>query len=249
MPWQLPNDDEALLRLAKDYPYEAPDGCYIFRDGVVELPRQGLPPEAYQGRTPIIAHGSNRSPAQLARKFGDKAEIPVSRALLHDYDVVYSAHMTRYGAIAANLQHLPGVRAWLWVTWLTDGQLARMHETELGGEIYHYGRLSGIRLALQSGPAPETSSAGVYLSRYGCLAVEGAPIGLAAVSAQGRRHASLAQEAVLALVRDRHRPGRTVEDMVLAKVRDPGRRKALIAEMRTQAIAPEAPHFEVLLAP
>lgn len=249
MPWQLPEDDESLLRLAKGYPYEAPAGCYLYRNGAVDEAPRPLRPEAYAGRTAVIAHGSNRSPAQLARKFGSSAEIPVSRALLHDYDVVYSAHMTRYGAIAANLQHLPGVRAWLWITWLTEGQLARMHETELGGEIYHYGRLSGVRLELRSGPSAEIASAGVYLSRYGCLALDGAPIGLAAVAAEGRRHASLPQEAALALVRDRHRPDRTVEEMVLAKVRDPARRQALIAEMRAQAIAPEAPHFEVLLSP
>lgn len=249
MPWQLPDDDASLLRLAKGYPYLAPDRCYLFRNGTVDPSSPALGPEAFRERVPVIAHGSNRAPEQLARKFGASAEIPVSRALLHDYDVVYSAHMTRYGAIAANLHHLPGVKAWLWITWLTEQQLARMHETELGGEIYRYGRLEGIRLALESGPAAEIDSAGVYLSSYGCLALDGAPIGLSAVQAEGRRHKSLPQDAALTLVRDRHRPGRTVEEMVLAKVRDPARRLALIAELRAEALPPVSPHFQVLLSP
>ena len=247
MPWRLPEDDASLLRLAKGYPYEAPGRCYLFRNGIVDPSPQFLRPEVFQERVPVIAHGSNRAPEQLARKFGADAEIPVSRALLHDYDVVYSAHMTRYGAIAANLQHLPGVSAWVWITWLTKSQLARMHETELGSEIYRYGRLAGVRLDLESGPTAEIACAGVYLSSYGCLALDGAPIALAAVSAEGRRHNSLSQEDVLALVRDRHRPGRALEEMVLAKVRDPVRRMTLIAELRGEALAPVSPHFEVLL--
>ena len=87
------------------------------RDDGVRLARAGpLAPGSAQAalfadRLPVIGHGSNRSPEQLRRKFGARAEIPVSRAWLSDYDVVYSAHVTQYGSIAANLQHTPGARA------------------------------------------------------------------------------------------------------------------------------------------
>ena len=76
---------------------------------------------------PVIAHGSNRSPDQLRRKFdylsGAASEIPVTRARLRDHDVVYSAHVTQYGSMAANLQYLPGVEVEIFVTWLTPPQL------------------------------------------------------------------------------------------------------------------------------
>ena len=105
----------------------------------------------------MIAHGSNRSPEQLQRKFADlpvaETSIPVTRAWLADHDVVYSAHVTQYGAIAANLRSTPGTTVEIYVTWLSEPQLNRMHETELGGENYAYGRLSGIDLKIEAGPA------------------------------------------------------------------------------------------------
>ncbi len=247
MPWKLPESDAALLRLATGYPYPAPDGSYLFIDGETRPLESGVGDASlYRERIPVISHGSNRSPEQLRRKFGKAAEIPVSRAWLEDYDVVYSAHMTRYGAIAANLCHAPGTRVEVWVTWLTVDQLAFMHRTELGAEIYRYGRLAGARLALEAGPAETIDRAGVYLSTYGYLARGGQPISLTAVAAEGRQRDGLRQEEALALVRDRHRPGRSIEAMVLAKIREPARRKALIAEMRAQALPPDAPHFEPL---
>ncbi len=244
MPWELPESEAELLDLAKGYPYCRPAACYLFNAGEARpLPDSVARPGLFAARTPVVAHGSNRSPRQLARKFGETAEIPVSRAWLSDYDVVYSAHMTRYGAIAANLCHAPGTRVEVWITWLDEAQLLRMHETELGAEIYRYGYLSQVSIALDSGPAEAIDRAGVYLSRNGYLALDGAPIGLAAVPAEGRPHASLHQVEALALVRDRHRPKRPLEAMVLAKIREPARRRALIEEMRAQALPPDAPHF------
>lgn len=245
MPWKLPESEAELLRLAKGYPYPVPGGSYIFTDGTARaLEAGGFEPALFRGREPVIGHGSNRSPEQLARKFGATAEIPVSRAWLDDYDVVYSAHMTRYGAIAANLQHAPGTRVEVWITWLDGHQLAFMHETELGAEIYRYGQLTGVRLALEAGPEPEIAAAGVYLSTYGYLPLDGAAVGLAAVAAERRANPALGQEAALGLVRDRHRPDRDLEAMILAKIRDPERRLALIAEMRAEALPPNAPHFD-----
>jgi hypothetical protein len=245
LPWPLPERDEELLELAKGYPYRPPSGSYLFVEGAARpLPAGTDAPELFRDRVPVVAHGSNRSAEQLARKFGRSAEIPVSRARLGDYDVVYSAHMTRYGAIAANLRHVPGMHAEVWITWLTELQLTRMHATELGTEIYRYGELTKVAIALETGPAGRIEQAGVYLSSYGCLAQGDQPIGLAAVAAEGRPHDSLHQEQVLALVRDRHRPDRAVEAMVLAKIRDPARRRALIAELRATALPPEAPHFQ-----
>ncbi len=250
MPWPLPESDPARLALAKSYPFPAPGRSYLFRNGAARPLESGTSQAArFAGRQPVIGHGSNRSPEQLYRKFGARAEIPVSRAWLRDYDVVYSAHVTQYGSIAANLQHTPGAVAEVYVTWLAEDQLGRMHETELGGENYFYGRLRGVSLALEAGPVAELNDAGVYLSVRGCLARDGGALGLAAVASEARPHGALHQEQAIDLVRARHRPARALDHHILETIRDPAGRKVLVAEMETQALPAEAPHFETLKGP
>jgi hypothetical protein len=250
--WPLPESPAARLALAKAYPFPAPGHSYLFRNGAAQPLDSGASQAAlFAGRLPVIGHGSNRSPEQLHRKFGAYAEIPVSRAWLRDYDVVYSAHVSQYGSIAANLQHSPGTLAEVYVTWLTEDQLGRMHETELGGENYYYGRLNGVSLELEAGPQAALEGAKVYLSTRGCLARDGgplglAPVGLAEVASKGRPHGALDQLGVLDLVRARHRPERDLDHHILETIRDPAGRKTLIAEMEAGAIPAEAPHFEVL---
>jgi hypothetical protein len=247
LPWALPQSDDERLALAKGYPFEAPGFSYLFADGGHRpLSAGGAPGGLFDGRVPVIAHGSNRAPAQLARKYGNGARIPVSRAWLGDYDVVYSAHVTQYGAIAANLQHAPGARVQVFVTWLDDVQLARMHETELGGENYHYGRMAAVRLDLETGPAEALEAAFVYLSARGCLARDGAPLGLATVPAERRPHGELHQEQAQALVRERHRPCRPLDQMILDNIRDRNLRGALVREMMAEALPAAAPHFNAI---
>ena len=246
MPWALPDADPDILALAKAYPFESPPGSYLFGEGRA-MPIRDAGPAAFAGRTPVIAHGSNRAPAQLLRKFGETAEIPVTRGWLADFDVVYSAHVTRYGSIAADLRHAPGVGASVFVTWLTETQLTRMHETELGGENYRYGVLEQIDLELEAGPSGGLQAAHVYLSVRGCVAAEGAPLSLAAVDARGRGPAALAQAEVQEVLRGRHRAHEDLDPFILANVRDAARRQALIAEMVAQSLAPTAPDFRELL--
>ncbi len=246
MPWPLPEGDAEILALAKTYPYPAPGASYLFTEGRAR-PFDGAAgdPRIFEDRTPVIAHGSNRSPEQLARKYGAAVDIPVTLGWLDDHDVVFSAHMTRYGAIASTLQHLPGVRVRISITWLTDGQLTRMHETE-GADNYTYGRLRGIGLDLEAGPREAISEAGIYLGNHGCLASEGAPIALAAVPAQGRARPAREQAEMLSMIRERYRPEMALDRMILDAVRAPDRRRALIAELRAEAIASEAPHFQAI---
>lgn len=241
MPWKLPESDRDLLALAKSYPYPAPEASYLFADGEAGPILRA----DFAGRVPVLAHGSNRSPAQLRRKFGTAATIPVSYGWLADYDVVYSAHITQYGAVASTLQHRPGTRVRLAVTWLDEAQLARMHETE-GPSNYAYGRLAGIDLRVDHGPTAEYMEAFVYLGRNGCLDLDEAPVGLAAVAAEGRGRRAHHQEEALDLVRGRHRPESTLDQMILEAVRRADRRQALTAEMKARAIPSAAPHFEEL---
>lgn len=251
MPWPLPSSDQARLTLAKGYPYAAPAGSYLYRDGETRALDGGAEAALLRGRVPVIAHGSNRAPEQLHRKFshlsGAASEIPVTRALLADHDVVYSAHMTRYGAVSATLHAAPGTRVTVFVTWLHETQLPRMHETELGLGNYGYGRMSGISLALEHGA--EIDEAYAYLSVHGCLAdpeAESAPLALAAVPAQQRRHRAVDQESALALLRDRHEPAAELDGMILSNIADTAKRRGLIKALQEAAVPWEVPGFELL---
>lgn len=220
------------------------------------------PDDSFQGRTPVIAHGSNRAPEQLARKYTsdpDPAlkpgpaqapagtdEIPVTLTQLHDYEVVYSAHMTRYGAVAANLQHAPGAQVEVFITWLNPAQLQRMHDTELGGEIYRFGRLNDVKLVQPEGPIPPLKNVFVYLSRAGCLRVKDQPAGISAISAANRRFPALSQLEALEAVRRQFCPDRELDAFILAVIADPDLRRGVIEALRADAVALEAPHFELL---
>ena len=104
MPWKLPESDRELLALAKSYPFPAPEGSYLFSGGEAGP----IAPADFAGRVPVLAHGSNRSPEQLRRKFGTAAEIPVTYGWLADYDVVYSAHITPIRRRRLDPPALPG---------------------------------------------------------------------------------------------------------------------------------------------
>jgi hypothetical protein len=239
--WTLPDTVSARLRLALDYPYAAPAQSFTFQDGGV-APFDGA---ELPGRTPVIAHGSNRAPGQLARKFagfvGAAGRIPVSYVWLHDYDVVYSAHVTTYGAIASTLHHVPGVRVRVAVTWLDPPQLARMHETEGN---YTFGRLAGATVRPEAGVRDLGAGLGMYQSDHGCLLDGGHPVGLAAVAAEGRPHAARTQGQVLDTLRRRLAPERAFEPFVLDAVDDPALRRARIAALAEQSGPTQVPHFQ-----
>ena len=121
-----------VIALATGYPYEFPACSYLFADHARHPLPNDLPAEL-KGRIPVIACGSNRAPEQLARKFQDwplPLRIPVLCAKLFGFDVVYSAHFTRYGAVPATLHPCPGATVDVAVQWLTPAELERMDATE-----------------------------------------------------------------------------------------------------------------------
>ncbi len=252
MPWPLPSTDTARLRLAKGYPYAAPAGSYLYRDGKTEPLDPGSEGAALADRVPVIAHGSNRAPEQIHRKFahlsGSASEIPVTRARLADHDVVYSAHMTRYGAVSATLHAAPGTEVTVFVTWLSQAQLPRMHETELGRGNYGYGCMGGIALSIENGP--QLSQAYAYLSIHGCLADPesngAAPLALSAVPAADRRHRAVHQEDALALLRDHHEPEAELDGLILSAISDTAKRRRLIETLQAAAVPWQVPGFELL---
>ena len=150
------------LARAFGYPYPAPAGDFLLRDGAVHPLEPDLP---LGDRVAVLGVGSNRAPEQLRRKFGDQAVVPVTTARLRDHDVVYSAHMASYGSIPATLIASPGTTVTVALNWLTTAQLRRMHETEAIGVNYDYGEAAA--LPIERGHGRPTTSIGCYLGRRG----------------------------------------------------------------------------------
>ncbi|MEX0758946.1 MAG: hypothetical protein WD100_05145 [Tistlia sp.] len=236
MPWPLPEAAAERLALALDYPYAAPNESFLFAEGR----EQPIAAADFDGRRPVIAHGSNRAPAQLLRKFGAAAEIPVTYVWLEGYDVVYAAHVTRYGAISSTLQRAPGCRVRVALTWLTAGQLACMHETE-GAASYPFGRLEGVALEPEAGPAARSLCC--YVNAFGSLAEAGRAVGLALLRAEGRPHGACLQRDLQERLRARHHPVDALNDHVLALIADERRRRALAAKLRAEALPLDLPDF------
>ncbi len=51
---------------------------------------------------------------------------------LHDFDVVYSPYISSYGSCTATLEHSLGTAVSIFITYLTERLLQRMHATEGG---------------------------------------------------------------------------------------------------------------------
>jgi len=236
------NDMDEKLARARCYPYCRPAASYIWREGA-ELPQaQPLHPVHTGGRTPVLAVGSNRSPRQLARKYGGNGRhtIPVQRAMLRDFDVVYAAHISAYGAVPAMLQAAPGVSVNLFVTWLDDRQLEIMHATEGG---YDFAAIEGVDLALEGGGTLDTVY--LYVGSIGHLSHAGAPVSLRSVEAEGRTSAVRDTTEMLRLVHERVGDPMPHDEFVLRLAGDREFRRRCIDRIAGDAV-PFAYPFRVI---
>ncbi|WP_232028890.1 hypothetical protein [Streptomyces lincolnensis] len=145
-------------------------------DGDRMLPLDVL---VHQDRVPVLAVGSNASPAQLRHKmaeFGIRSPIPMVRARVTGIDVGVSAHVSRLGYVSASPFDAPDVVRELFLTWLDAEQLAVIDASE--GVPLPNGNYRRVWL-----PAPEVrievgaeTGAGVllpgvfvYVNRHGVL--------------------------------------------------------------------------------
>lgn len=222
------------LERALTYPYAAPAHSYRFRGGEALPAEIGAADRA--GCLPVLACGSNRAPAQLARKFAGlaDADFAVERVFLADFDSVYAVHISGYGAIAATLQHSPGCRVELFVTWLPPALMPRMHATEGRGTFYDFVRLDGLDLVAEGGA--RLAGAFAYAFHGGCLALDGAPVALAAIPATGRRFRALTEAEVQDAVRRKLGADEPLEAFVLAAVHDQAVRLAREARLCADAV-------------
>lgn len=197
------------------YPYAAPGRPFA------QLGHETLDPAEVEidrdERTPVLAYGSNAAPVVLARKLAlSDQPVLVVPARLADFDVVYSSHISPYGALPATLQRSPGTEVRVHVIYMTSAQIGLISATEPN---YEPTELEAVECELEGGETVTELSA--YISRHGCLLVEDREVALAAVEASGRSFAARAQAEMLEYVRVTLCPDDSLESFVLANVTDP----------------------------
>lgn len=201
---------------AKSYPFPSPGHGFVYEAGAWRRLDDGNFDRT--GRTPVLAAGSNQSPEQLIRKYGhlpDLGAIPAERGVLHDFDVVYAAHLAGYGSLPATFQHSKGTIVQVFVLWMADNQLVRMHETE---QNYTYDHLADIRIDYDDGGLG--SEGWAYTSKVGCYAQDGLCVALSEIPARNRVFPERGQTEALEMVRDRLAPGRALDDFIRQHIDD-----------------------------
>jgi hypothetical protein len=236
----------SLLERATTYPYDIPGSCYalacggvlplvgidvrsalgceVLEDGRVRTLREwatsrDMNVDGLDVPELLLAYGSNASVSGLSRKLADCLQtslVPVAKATLSNFDVVYSAHLTSYGAVPATLQHSPGSVTTAYVLVTSPAQCGLLRRTEPN---YHFAELTEVDMRLELGPRLSTISA--VISRHGALTLNGTEVGLAAVETHNRRFPAASQHEVLGAVRDIVAPGADFDHFVLENVRNP----------------------------
>jgi hypothetical protein len=190
----------AILDRALAYPYATPDRSYLYRDGEAhDLSEEG--PDL-AGRTSLLSYGANSAPEALARKLAPLpgVELPVLRAELENFDVVYSAHVSPYGAVPATLIESPGTTAPAFVLHPTAEQRALLTASEPNYDLV------------------EVNGIAAYRSKHGCLQLDGSPVALAAVRSTRRTLPELDETTILERVRAHLEPDLSLEEFVRACV-------------------------------
>ncbi|HEU5142083.1 MAG TPA: hypothetical protein VFU04_02885 [Solirubrobacterales bacterium] len=197
------------MERALAYPYDIPTGSYALVAGkAVQLTSAN--DVDCDDRIALLAYGSNASPNVLARKLSTRPDpVPVVRTVLRDFDVVYSAHLSLYGAVPATLTRSSGTEATAFIAYLTERQLALVSATEPN---YHLARFDRPSCTLDRGVAPAELQ--VYLSRHGPLRLDGGEVALAAIEARERRLPAMGQREVLERVRDLVCPGSDLATLI-----------------------------------
>jgi hypothetical protein len=199
--------EAAALERALGYPWARPPGSYWLAGGGVGLLEDMGAAERERvlsrftsgssGRSPLLAIGSNAAPETLERKFAhfseeeDRAVLALT-GRLHDFDVGPSAHLALYGSMPATLLPSPGTAVCATVLWVTPAQFTQLAWSELN---YRFGKLR-TRFEVDEGAA-HFDEVMVFVSRFGTFRVDGRPVALGAIEADGRTVEALTQERLL----------------------------------------------------
>jgi len=226
------NERSDVVERAIGYPYEAPWRPFV------QLGHETLDPgELFvdrDERVPMLAYGSNAAPEVLARKLAlSDQPVLVVPAWLDGFDVVYSAHISPYGAVPATLQRSPGTEARVHVAYMTEAQVGLVSATEPN---YEAATITGASCRPDEGEPIADPAA--YLSRHGCLLREDSEVALAAVKANGRRFPALSETETIEHVRATLCPDEDLETFVLANVTDPNLSQSRTAQLSRRSLIP-----------
>jgi hypothetical protein len=197
-----------LVRRATAYPYAIPAGSFVqVGDRTLELPAD----LDLAGRSPLLSYGSNAAPEALTRKLAAAPDrpLPLIHAELSDFDVVYSAHVSPYGAVPATLWRSPGTTVSVHVAFPDEQQRTLLAATEPN---YDPTRLREVRCRL--GTSATVAELDAFVSRHGRLLIDGAEVALAEIGARARRFGEMTQPRVLDHVRTRLLPDLSLEDFL-----------------------------------
>ena len=254
------------VRFALAYPFEKPQGSFIWADGRV-LPLETLDlgnlgdtrvraaegsgalgelvsalypdgraahEEWLEERVIVLAHGSNSAPERLLQKFpgGDGLPeiVPVLKARIDDWAVVYAAALSGYASIPATLEPVKEASAEVHVTLLTRRQLEIMNATEDLGVEYNLHRIDSSLLYLDDLHASSGLEVDAYISCHGAMRMEGSPVALAAVPQSGHGFQALAQPDMQKRLHELAAPELPFDDFVAGNLKgEAGRARTLEA--------------------
>ena len=224
------------------YPYSAPDGAFLLQNGY-----QLALPDSYDfsGRVAVLSVGSNRAPAQLYRKFGESAEVPVTPVQLADCDIVHVANLADYGAVPCSAFPCVGSSVVLNMAWLDPDQLQIMHATESLGEAYDWVEWDREVITPLSHHLPDRLFG--YAAIAGAFNLSGGgPFALSQIAARDRSFAEASQkqmqEDIFAKL------GGGVPDIyqwVEQVQKDAGLRHSIRQRLAEQAVQPERPPWKI----
>jgi hypothetical protein len=225
------SEGSEVLERAMRYPYAVPARPFV------QQGHRTLDPEEVEidrpQRSRLLVYGSNASPEALARKLALSTDpVLVEPAWLHDFDVVYSAHFSPYGAVPATLQRSAGTTVRVAVIHLTAEQLRLVSATEPNYELTSFGTAT---CELPDGEAVTQLSA--YISRHGCLLADGKEVALVAVPARQRNFPESSEPQVLESLRAQLCPEETIDAFVLGNVTDPSLAQKRSAQLPSRALA------------
>lgn len=161
------SDENLRLMWALAYPFPRPQGSFLFVDGhTLMLTRtegafgdwrarykdQDAPVKDLVGEAradvfergdyhAVVAVGSNASPVQLRRKYGqrlDSVVVPVVKITIPGHIIAWGKHIAPYGAIGATIAEHAGASVEAWATLLGPDEFEVMNQTEALGETYDH---------------------------------------------------------------------------------------------------------------
>ncbi|WP_290899375.1 hypothetical protein [Ferroglobus sp.] len=265
----LVEKERKLILRAVRYPYDLPKRSYVYVDGnAFEIEKVNFDEFGesivvvgsnnvrladvlntdfdISETCPVLAYGSNASVEQLRHKFLSfkNVVIPVIKADLYDFDVVYSAHFSPYGSIPATLQYSPRTVVKTFVAYLNERLLKHMHKTESIGINYYFCKLRRIKVSLDGGLTLEEVF--VYLSINGCLLINETPVALSSIKAENRIFPEMTEWEILDVVRRLIAADRDFDTFVLENVMNEKIRKDRTEKLKKLAEKFNYDHYEII---